>query len=391
MKKTKLQAMIDFISQVHRVRSEKKDRTKGMGKSINGKLRLLLMLSLGIHSVCDAVTYYSRSNGFWNNNNTWSTSTYGSAVNSGSYPKAGDIANIGNGYTISISSNINCANINVGQGSSGTLQFLTMANYNAIVTGNVTVNTGGKIWYNSAVNRIHQFIIGGNFANYGTVDFYYAPGQYVNLFFNTSSNSNVTGNGSWDLNNVTMAKSVSTSAQLNVQSNAFEIAIRNFIGSYGTYIHNNSGAYSINPTTTTFTIGPNVIFKVPMGLMRFASNADNLVLQGSLYVSGGSVFVGTSAGLQGIRTDRSGVFTPYLEVTSGNLIVYGGITYGTSSAAEPASFQDDWRQPAFERRFDRHQQTGVLHQRRKREFLYDERWNDLHSKTEHTWNNDKRF
>ncbi len=339
MKKSKLQAMIDFISQVHRLRNEKREQKKNYSKIFSKKLGLLFLVFFSFQTLSQAFTYYSRNSGPWNLNSSWSTVAYGNATNTGTYPKTGDIVNIGNGYTISISSSVSCATLNVGQGVSGILQYLSTGNFNLTVSGNTTVNTGAKIWYNSAVNRSHMFIAGGNFANFGTVDFYYAPLQLVNLAFNTSTNSNITGTGSWDLNNVTMAKSVSTSAQLNVQSNAFELGIRNFIGNYGTYIHNNTGAYSINPTTSTFTIGMNVIYKVPLGLMRFASNADNLVLQGSLYVNGGSVFVGKSSGLQGIRTDQTGIFVPYLEVTSGNLIVYGGITYGPSSSTEPCSFR----------------------------------------------------
>ena len=57
-----------------------------------------------------------------------------------------------------------------------------------------------------------------------------------------------------------------------------------------------------------------------------------------MYVSGGSVTIGSAAGLQGIRSDRLGTPIPYLEVSSGSLTVRGGITYGTGSAAEAFSF-----------------------------------------------------
>jgi len=310
-----------------------------MTKSTIKKLRLIIPLLLFVHHSASAIVYYSRANGNWNVNSTWSTATYGSGINTGTYPKAGDIAYIGNGYTISISSAISCATLNVGQGISGTLQFLSTSTYSAQISGNVTVNTGAKIWYNTPVNRNHSFYVGGNFANYGTVDFYYAAGQVVNLTFNGSTNSVVSGTGFWDLNYVVMSKTASINTELNVQTNNFESGIKSMIATYGTYVHNNTGAYAINPTTATFTIGPNVIFKVPMGLMLFASNADNLVLRGGLHVNGGSVFVGKSNGLQGIRTDRSGSIIPNLNVTSGNLIVYGGITYNTTSASEPFQFQ----------------------------------------------------
>ena len=338
MKKSKLQAIIDFISQVQVLKSGKHTNAASPTKGNATKLRLLIAMFLCFHAIGQARTYYSRASGNWNVNSTWSTSGYGSPINLGTYPVAGDIVNIGNGYTINIASTSACAILNIGQGVSGILQYLSTGSYSLTVSSNLTINTGAIFYYNSAISRTHNLFLGGNFTNFGTVDFYYGSTQVVNLTFNTATNSNITGTGTWDLNNVTMAKTTSTGTQVNVTSNTFEAGIRNFIGTYGTYIHNNTSVYSINPTTSTFTIGPNVSFKVPLGIMRFASNADYLILQGSLYVSGGSVFVGKTNGLQGIRTDRNGSFVPYLEVTGGNLIVYGGITYNATSGSEPASF-----------------------------------------------------
>ena len=339
MKKSKLQAIIDFISQINQLKSIKKESDKDKSKSTLKKLSFFALFFFCFQFTGFAVTYYSATNGNWNVNATWSTVAYGNATNIGTFPKAGDIANIGNGYTITIASNVSCGTLNVGQGVSGILEYLSGANYSATISGNVTINTGGKIWYKTAVNRTHTFNVGGNFTNFGVVDFYVAPSQIVNTTFYSSTNSNVTGTGTFDLNNVTLNKVLSTNTQLNIQTNTFETGIKNFIGTYGTYVHNNTSLYSINPTVATFTIGQNVKFIIPMGVMRFASNADNLILQGSLYVTGGTVFVGTAAGLQGIRTDKNGASVPYLEISSGTLIVYGGISYLTTAFFDPFSFK----------------------------------------------------
>ena len=48
----------------------------------------------------------------------------------------------------------------------------------------------------------------GNFANFGRVDFYVAANQVVDLTFNTTANSSITGIGTWDLNNVPLLKLV---------------------------------------------------------------------------------------------------------------------------------------------------------------------------------------
>jgi len=81
------------------------------------------------------------------------------------------------------------------------------------------------VWLYENHNDLHTVIVGGNFANFGVVDFYYAPSQIANVIFNGVGNSAVSGIGTWDLNTVTLNKSGSTAALLNVQSNNFELGI----------------------------------------------------------------------------------------------------------------------------------------------------------------------
>jgi hypothetical protein len=340
MKKSKLQVMIEFSSMLNRIRASKKiaKAIKGTRKKASCALAVFAFAAMLTGST-QATTFYSRtSGGNWTTNSTWSTVGYGNATNTGSYPQAGDVVNIGDGYTVLINASVTCATLNIGQGISGILQYLSTTNYTVTVTGNITLNTGAKFWYSTAINRTHVLNVGGNFANFGTVDFYINATQVVNTVFNSAGSSIVSGNGTWDLNNVTLNKTSGLST-LNVQANGFETGMKNFIGSIGTYIHNNAGTYNINPTAATFTIGPNMTYKVPLGTMWFASASDNVYLQGALYVNGGNVKIGTTAGIQGLRSDQNGAVIPYLEVSSGTLTVYGGITYGTSSAGEPFSFK----------------------------------------------------
>lgn len=339
MKKSKLQVMVEFLSHLSQLKKTKKSGSKLPLSKTGRQLSMILALLLFVSIDSFAITYYSRtSGGNWNAATTWSTVGYGNATNTGTFPSAGDVANIGDGYTVMINAAVNVGTINIGQGVSGILEFRSTSNYTVNVSGSVTVNTGAKFYYNSAVVRTHQVNIAKNFTNYGQVDFYVGVGQLVNLTFNTNSNSTVSGTGTWDLNNVTLNKTTSTAFNLNVQTSSFESGIRTFIGTYGTYIHNNTGTYLINPTTSTFTIGPNMIYQVPLGTMWFASAADNVVLQGELDLTGGNVKIGTTAGLQGLRYDQNGTKIPKLSIISGNLEVYGGITYGTASSTEPFNF-----------------------------------------------------
>ncbi len=300
----------------------------------------VLVAILLISNLAKATTYYSRtSGGNWNVNTTWSTVTYGNATNTGTFPKAGDVVNIGDGYTINISANIACATLNIGQGTSGILAYKNTGNYAFTVTGDITLNNGANFLYNGINGRTHTLSLGGSFTNFGTVSFYSTPIDVVNITFNQATNSIISGTGAWALNIVTLTKTTSPTALLDVQTNNFENAVKTLTATYGTYNHNNPGTYNVNPAVANYTIGPNVIFKVPQGVLGFATGSNSLTIQGQLYVNGGSCIVGSAAGLQGIFYIQNSAFGPYLEVSAGSLTVYGGITYAAGSAAKPFGFK----------------------------------------------------
>jgi hypothetical protein len=338
MKKSILQVMADYASTLKQIVKARKQDVKPKQTGIKDALVAFGLLLLSVQSF--AVTYYSRTNnGNWNVNSTWSTVAYGNATNTGTYPRPGDVANIGDGYTIYINASVGCATLNIGQGVSGTLDFLSGANYVLTISGNITMNTGSRFRYNTAVARTHNVLVAGNFTNYGLVDFYFAAGQVVNMSFNGNSNSLVTGTGTWDLNQVTLSKTTTTANMMDVQGSTFESGIRTLSLVYGTYNHNNTGTFSIGPGMATYTIGQNVIVSIPRGVINFVPAGTTLILQGSILVNGGTVNVGDATGTMGISTDQNGTFVPYLEVSSGTLNVAGGICFGGGSALEPFSYR----------------------------------------------------
>ena len=293
----------------------------------NIKHTAILFLLLFMVTQTYARVYYSRpASGNWNASTSWSTVTYGNATNTGTTPGVNDTALIGDGYTIMINTSLSVCSVEVGQGSSGILQYSNGGNYTMTVTNNINVNNGGTFWYNNNSGRTHTLNLGGNFTNNGTVDFYFDSNDRVNITFNTAKNSTVSGSGTWDLNTVTMNKTTLATYTLDVQSGTFESGIVSLVATQGTYIHNNTSSYSINSSSSSnFTLGSNVIFKVPQGTVTFSPNTTTLNLQGQLHVTGGDVFVGTTAGTGGISYNESSGIFPQLEVTSGLLTVYGGI------------------------------------------------------------------
>ena len=292
---------------------------------------LLLLIFMATQS--GAKVYYTRSaTGNWNASSSWSTVTYGNATNTGTIPGVNDTALIGDAHTIMINTTLSVCSVSVGQGTSGILQYSNGGTYTMTVTNNVSILSGGKFWYNNNSGRTHTLNVGGDISNSGTVDFYYDSNDKVNITFNTAKNSTVSGGGTWDLNTVTMSKSTLSTYTLNVQSTTFESGIISLVTTQGTYIHNNSSSYFINSASASnFTISSNVVFKVPQGSLTFSPNTATLNLQGSLDLSGGNIYVGTTAGTGGIKYKSSGGISPYLKVTSGLLTVYGGINNAGSS------------------------------------------------------------
>ena len=301
-------------------------------------LSMMLVIAFFISAFdAKALTYYSRVNGNWTSVSTWSLVGYGGSATILA-PGILDTAKIGDGYTVTINSSISCAQLVVGQGTSGILQYSGASSYTFAVTGNITVYPGATFNYNSNSSKTHVLQVGGNFTNNGTVDLYYDANDIVNTTFNTSSTSVVSGSGSWALNNVTINKS-SSSGIVEVQVSAFETAIATLTGTTGTYIHNNSGSYSVNSSSASdFAINQNMIFKVPQGTMSFSPNSSRTYLYGALYVSGGNVYIGTTAGAQGLRYDQVGAGVPYLEISAGSLTVYGSINYSSGAGNDPFSF-----------------------------------------------------
>lgn len=298
---------------------------------------LILLIALA-RLPAEGTTYYSRTSGTnWSVPGTWSTSGYGGGA-AASAPGASDTVKIGDTYTVVLNANSSCAQLDIGQGASGVLQYSSGGAYSLTVSGNVTVNIGGTIIYSANFSRTHTLSIGGNFTNNGTVNLYYDSNDLVNITFSTSTTSTVSGTGTWTLSTVTIGKTTSAGI-VDVQVSAFESAIVTLTATTGTYIHNNTGSYSVNSSVSTdFTIAQDMVFKILQGTMTFSPNTTKTYLNGSLYVAGGNVKIGTTLGTNGLRFDKTGTNIPYLEISSGTLTVYGGITYNAGASSDPFSF-----------------------------------------------------
>ena len=134
-----------------------------MKKQILALISLLFLFCVTGH----ARIYYSYTSGNWNNSGTWSTVSFVSAVNSGTFPSGNDTVYINNGVTVTVNTNSSARLTVIGQGLSGSLVYGTVANYTLTINLNLIVSAGANFGYNSNNKRTHNLNIYGNFINNG--------------------------------------------------------------------------------------------------------------------------------------------------------------------------------------------------------------------------------
>ncbi|MCX6246016.1 MAG: T9SS type A sorting domain-containing protein [Bacteroidetes bacterium] len=103
------------------------------------KACVLIAGLLLVSGFVQAATYWSIASAAWNTNSTWSTVGYSSSTNAGTFPKAGDIAYIGNSRTVTVSANATCAQIIIE--TTGVLNPLTTRTVSA--TTSININSNG--------------------------------------------------------------------------------------------------------------------------------------------------------------------------------------------------------------------------------------------------------
>ena len=88
----------------------------------------------------NAITYFSRASAAWDVNTTWSTVSFVSSTNIGTFPIAGDVVNIGGGFTVTIGANAACATLVIDDPT--TLSSLSVGGFTLTVSGTTTIGGG---------------------------------------------------------------------------------------------------------------------------------------------------------------------------------------------------------------------------------------------------------
>jgi hypothetical protein len=107
---------------------------------------VILMLASIIQ--VQATTYYSRADGNWNSNQTWSLTTNGSQVGSGIYPIAGDIVYLERGRVVNVNiTTAACATLYLASSNSNSTGSLTFS-----ATGSPSLTVSGAVFIGSSGN-----------------------------------------------------------------------------------------------------------------------------------------------------------------------------------------------------------------------------------------------
>jgi fibronectin-binding autotransporter adhesin len=224
----------------------------------------------------------------------------------------------------------------------GTFGFTNVAASATTMTvgGNTSIGTGatfGVVAGGSA--NTNTLTTPGSITNNGTISF--TNTGTVDITFTGSSNVNFDGTGTvaaaplgTTLHNVVLNKGTSQTPILNFSVGGTVTAATSgwLTLTNGTFDFQNAGPFTIVSTATTYTIPSTTKLKVSAGTVNIltnASNAADLLLNGTLEVAGGTVNI--AGGTSGNDIEYASAGSPTIIVSSGVLNVNGSIRRSIST------------------------------------------------------------
>lgn len=215
----------------------------------------------------------------------------------------------------------------------GTLQYQNNAAQTVTVEGNINIGAGAAFSvFGSGTSVNNELTAAANLINNGVFDM--ANGaRYSNVTFTGAQDASVTGTGSiTDFNILNVSKGSSSTPILNVNATAFSLS-----GSPSPLILN-SGTFRLTSNQTVvisngqdFNIPSNTRLSANGGTLQITgSDETDLLLNGTLEILNGAIYVGTTANDNNIEYASTG--QPTIAVSGGTLYVQSQIRRPTSSA-----------------------------------------------------------
>ena len=250
------------------------------------KTLAILIFAFTLLSAGKAATYYAINSGDWENEKIWKSASLNQ-----SYPQEKDTVYILNKITVTISSSISCQDLIIGEGISGNILFTNSKSIRLTVRGNLIINQGAKLEYNSNSSKIHNLTIEGNLINQGIVKLRVDADDLVTITCNGLSDTYMDGEGEWQVAGLIINKEQKNN-KVEIRSTNFANALTtaaNFLSSpsisllKGTFIQNNIGSIDcivdpINGKVVNYTIPSDVCIEIKKGTLLFSTLA-NVILR----------------------------------------------------------------------------------------------------------------
>jgi fibronectin-binding autotransporter adhesin len=219
-----------------------------------------------------------------------------------------------------------------------TLNNATLANSLVMtVGGNVSVATGATFGVPAAAGgtAVNTIAVGGSITNNGTMRF--RNGNAVDITFTGTTNTTFGGTGTvaaapngTTLNRITVNKGTSQTPIVDFTvGGTVTAALSGWLTlTNGTFNFNNSGTFTISSASATYTIPSTAKLRVSSGtvtVLSAASGAADLVLNGAIHVSGGTMNIGNPAQTTDNDIEYAAAGLPAITVDGGSLSVNGAI------------------------------------------------------------------
>lgn len=298
---------------------------------------IALLVSVAANVVAQDV-FTLNATGTWTTGGNWvitrdgnnpGTNTYPGQSTVNDSPDGADIVIIpaGTFRTISINAvsptigGLSIVNGKVNMSSNNTDVVLTVLDSVHIYSGSTLTDTSG--------DGGCSLLLAGILFNDGALDFETTSGN-TTLTFNGSGHSRIYGNGTFDLRNLVMNKTVATDSIANLSSTFSQGVDPAATAAAAIFV---SGVYSHqNPDTAIFsngdiTIGANFQVQVPQGVVKLGNttvnNANALTLTGTLTIDGGIVKVAFVANTNNQQHFVSGGTSATLNMSNGGRLYVG--------------------------------------------------------------------
>lgn len=277
-------------------------------------------------------TYYSISTGNWNSSTTWSTVSFVSTTNTGLFPIAGDVVNIGGGnYTITVASDA----------AAGSVAFEFDGNNSPTLSLNsaVTLDVSGNIDIPRAnFGDNNTLAVGAGILNAGSISFTNGGGFNRHELTISTGTVTVTGDITQDGSTGSATITFTGAGTLNLGGAFLDTSTGSFTASTGTVVFNGAdqsvGDFDYNNLTLTGSGTKDLSGQTAIG--------GSLTMSGSATTSVGALTIGTNLDLSGtsaltttstLAVGNNLTLAGTAALTAGgNITITGGVTLGSGTA-----------------------------------------------------------